>query len=120
MTLGAYASFFEVQVPMSERTSVYGVKSTALGERTSLTDGHFRTSVQPVDGFGHAYSPGQSSDGNSYTPGGPRRVLGEDEDDPRETEDPLWGNVAPIGPTPYILFVLLLAAYAVIKRRRRS
>lgn len=108
VTLGAYASFFEVQVPMSERQQTYG-------ERVSFSTGHFQTTIQPIDDNGHAYTPGQ-------TPSGPRRVGpiggGETGGNGGLPSDPMWGDVAPIGPTPYILFILLLAAYVVIKRRR--
>lgn len=104
----AYASFFEVQVPMSERSAAYGVRSATLGEKTALTDGHFHASVQPIDAFGHAYYPGQSSEGNSYTPAGPRRVGHDDDED-----DPMMNNVAPVGNIPWFFLALLLAAYLI-------
>lgn len=99
VTLGAYASFFEVQVAMSEKR--------AYGERVELTDGHFHTTIQLIDDFGHAYSPGQSTSGGSYSPNGPRRVGHKDDED-----DPFMpSQVAPIGDIPWGVMVILIIAY---------
>lgn len=95
VTLGAYASFFEVQVAMSEKR--------AYGEKVELTDGHFHTTIQPIDDFGHAYSPGQSTSGGSYSPNGPRRVgVGGLPPDP---------FMPPVGDIPWILFAILIIVY---------
>lgn len=99
VTLGAYASFFEVQVAMSEKR--------AYGEKVELTDGHFHTTIQPIDDFGHAYSPGQSTSGGSYSPNGPRRVGHKDDED-----DPFMpSQVAPVGDIPWILLAFLMIVY---------
>ena len=99
VTLGAYASFFEVQVAMSEKR--------AYGEKVELTNGHFQTTVQPIDDFGHAYSPGQSASGGTHTPNGPRRVGHKDDED-----DPCMpSQVAPIGDVPWGIMVILIIAY---------
>ena len=107
VTCGVYASYFEVQVPMSDK-HVYG-------ERTTLTTGHFQTTVNTLDASGRAYAPGQ---GAHYAPGGPRRVQGEDEDDDRETEDPFFDQVQPIGDTPWFFMCMCACALAFIIYRR--
>ena len=114
--MSTYASYFEVQVPMSAQTTMTTpmrstssyVPSTATTSAARPT-GHFSTTVNALDESGCSYAPGTD---RSYKPYRPRRV----EDDSPE-DDPYMGNHTPIGDTPYILFALLLAGYVVYRRR---
>ena len=63
----------------------------------------------------------QTNYGNSITPSKPRRVNGDDEDDPGETPDPFAGDAAPIGDAPWLIILLLGVGYiAFVSYRRRK
>ena len=109
MTLGAYASYFEVQVPMSSH------QQTTMLSQQPLTSGRFQTSVNSLDENGHAYAPGQSSSGKNYAPGGPRRVSHDDDED-----DPYMGNVVPLGDTPWFIMLLLSLGYIAFRLFRKK
>ncbi|MBO7458520.1 MAG: hypothetical protein J6T80_04615 [Paludibacteraceae bacterium] len=74
-----------------------------------LANGHFQTTVQPVDDYGHAYTPGQSY--SPATSSGPRRVGGD------LPPDPFAGDAAPIGEIPFVLFALMFVAYAIYRKK---
>ena len=95
LTSGAFASFFEVHVPMSGQQPA-GV------QRATLTTGHFSTVVHEIDACGHAYCPGQQQEA-SFAPSRPRRV---EEDD--HSDDPF---MVPVGDTPWIFILLLCILY---------
>jgi len=103
---------------MAEPNTSFQSTSIYRGDRTlcssaPLTTGHFCTTVNPLDQYGHAYSPGAAM--GSSKPG-PRKVGGKDHSD-----DPYMPtNVDPIGDTPWILFVLLVIGYGVYKKIRKS
>ena len=99
MALSAYASYFEVQVPMSEKQT-----STQMFGHQPLTTGHFGTTVHTLDQSGRAYTPGQSSSSSSGITG-PRRVGGNDHSDEI--------NPVPHGDTPWLFIGLLLLIYLV-------
>lgn len=100
MAIGTYASYFEVQVPLSAQTTMTtSVRPT----------GHFCTTVNTLDESGCSYAPSAE---RSYKPYRPRRV----EDDSPE-DDPYMGNHTPVGDTPYVFFALLIAGYVVYRRR---
>ena len=103
-----YASYFEVQVPMSDKQA-----QTQMFSHQPLATGHFSTTVNTLDPNGHAYSPGQSAVGNS----GPHHAKKVSHDD--DEDDPFMGNVVPIGETPFALFALLLLAYMTVRLRDR-
>ena len=85
-----------------------------------LTNGRFQTTVNPIDDNGRAYAPGQAPSGAQHTPGGPRRVAGEDEDDPRESGDPYIDSPAyPLGDTPWFIMAILALGYIANRARRR-
>ena len=98
-----HASYFEVQVPMSERQQAFGTKQ--YGERQVVATGHFCTTVNAIDEYGHAYSPGQSAN-----PSGPRRGKKVEEND--FEDDPFMpSNVVPVGDVPWILLAFLIIVY---------
>lgn len=109
LSLSAYASYFEVQVPMSDKQA-----QTQMFSHQPLATGHFSTTVQPIDACGRAYAPGQVPAGNASGPQHLRRVSHDDDED-----DPFMGNVVPIGETPFALFALLLLAYMTVRLRDR-
>ena len=144
-SLSAYASYFEVQVPMSSQSSTYAVHTTSSAQVTTvgggayhpsqtvinmqstarqiqtaaIPSGRFTTYVPAVGKDGHAYFPGQATTSNSG-PHRAKRVLGEDEDDERETEDPFMpSQAAPIGDTPWWFILLLSFACVGYKRRQQ-
>lgn len=116
MAIGTYASYFEVQMPISAQTTMTTsmrstssyVTSTATTS-TARPTGHFCTTVNALDESGRSYAPGAE---RSYKPYRPYRVNGEDEGE--NSEDPF---MEPIGDTPWILFALLIAGYVVYRRR---
>ncbi len=93
------ASYFELQVPMTEKQS-YGEQQ--------IVKGHFTTTVNAIDEYGHAYTPGS-------TPTGPRRVGpiggGGSGGNGGLPSDPFWTEVVPIGDIPWVLLVILIIVY---------
>ena len=109
LSLNAYASYFEVQVPMTEQQQVQ-----VIGHRTIAT-GHFSTTVNSLSSGGIAYAPGQTP-GTSLSSGPHRAKKVEDED---YEDDPFMGNFVPLGSTPWVLFLLLILAYGGVKIRNQ-
>ena len=95
MTLGAFASYFEVQVPMSQQ-------QTPVMTQQPLTSGRFQTTVNPLDDNGCAYAPGQSTSGPRRVGPGPGGGL---------PSDPFM----PIGDTPWLIMALLALFYIALR-----
>ena len=137
LSLSAYASYFEVQVPMSSQSSTYAVHTTSSAQVTTvgggayhpsqtvinmqstarqiqtaaIPSGRFTTYVPAVGKDGHAYFPGQATTSNS----GPHRAkkVGHDDDE----DDPYMpSQVVPIGDTPWWFILLLSFACVGYKR----
>ena len=139
-TLGAYAVSYEVYKPayksaysgsavqvgatmpsctMRSTSSTY-MSTTCRISNDQITfgsaSGRFSTYVPDVDETsGQSYSPGRSN-----APGGPRRVQGDDEDDERETEDPFYDKVVPLGDTPWFIMLLLSLSYIAFRLFRKK
>lgn len=109
LSLSAYASYFEVQVPMSDKQA-----QTQMFSHQPLATGHFQTTVNTLDPNGHAYLPGQSAAGNNGLHRAKKVSHDDDEDDPY-----LPSNVVPLGSTPWALFLLLILAYGGVKIRNQ-
>ena len=109
LSLSAYASYFEVQVPMSDKQA-----QTQMFSHQPLATGHFQTTVNTLDPNGHAYLPGQSAAGNNGPHHAKKVSHDDDEDDPY-----LPSNVVPLGSTPWVLFLLLMIAYGGVKIRNQ-
>ena len=93
----------------STSQSNYGMRSACRSAEVrtiSYSSGHFTTSVQELDDSGCAVAPGHAH----YKPR-PRKLDGENEgnDNGGPMDDP-------IGDTPWLLFILLAAAYIAHKR----
>ena len=110
-----FTSRYGVQVPMSERKIDYGARQIHYGEKSTLTNGHFQTMVSALDINGHSYAPGQEPTGQGYRPGQIRRVGHDDDED-----DPMMGNVVPVGNTPWILMLILSLGYFCFKLITRT
>lgn len=111
--MSTHASYFEVQVAMTEPQPVQ-----VLGHHT-LTTGRFTTTVNPLDETGLAYAPGQYTPGQTYNPSSsskPHRAKKVEEDD--YEDDPFMGKVVPIGENAELCFLLLVAAYFGLKIRK--
>lgn len=112
--MSTHASYFEVQVAMTEPQPVQ-----VIGHHI-LTTGQFTTTVNPLDETGLAYAPGQYTPGQTYNPSSsskPHRAKKVEEDD--YEDDPFMSNVMPVRETPYVLFGLLILAYLGIKIKSR-
>ena len=111
--MSAYASYFEVQVAMTEPQPVQ-----VIGHHT-LTTGRFTTTVNPLDEAGIAYAPGQNAPGQTYnaTSSKPHRAKKVEEDD--YEDDPFMGKVVPVEDNAWLCFVLLTAAYMGLKIRKK-
>ena len=107
-----YASYFEVQVPMTHQQTQQVVM------HQPLTNGRFQTTVNPIDGNGCAYAPGQAPSGAQHTPGGPNRVgpIGGGGTDP---SDPYAGDAVPLGDAPWFIMAILALGYIAYRARRR-
>ena len=86
--------------------------STQMFGHQPLTTGHFGTTVNTLDQFGHAYSPGQAATGTNKVRRG-KKVDGENPEDPTQTPDPFDCDVLPLGDTPWLFIGLLLLIYLV-------
>lgn len=79
----------------------------SYGEQ-QIVKGHFTTTVNAIDEYGHAYTPGS-------TPTGPRRVGpiggGGSGGNGGLPSDPFWTEVVPIGDIPWGVMVILIIAY---------
>lgn len=113
----AYRMERSVGISTSANASVrYG----AVKEQGTFVNGHFQTTVNALDINGHSYAPGQTPSGGGYRPGQIRRVSGEDEDDDRETEDPFFDKVQPVGNIPWIFMLILSLGYFCFKLITRT
>ena len=110
-----FTSRYGVQVPISERKTDYGARQIHYGEKSTLTNGHFQTTVNALDVYGHAYCPGQMTNGNTSIPNR-GRMVGHDDDE----DDPMMGNVVPVGNIPWILMLILSLGYFCFKLITRT
>ena len=90
------------------------------GNRSWSRD-HFLQAHGMMNSGSRLSATSSGNDGGSTTitttgSSGPRRVNGEEEDDP----DPFMGQVTPVGDTPFILFALFLVLYISCKFRKRG
>ena len=103
------------------------VRSQTTTYRPSQTVLNANTTIRSVQSFSVlALSRGGVGRFTTYVPAvdadrsRPRRVSGEDIDDPSETPDPYAGIAAPVGDTPWLLLLILLIPYALLRRRLSS
>ena len=94
--------------------TTYRPSQTVLNMNTTVRSAQSFAVAAFAKGGGQfsTYVPAVSDDGFTRRP---RRVNGEDDDDPSETPDPYASEAAPIGDAPWLWLLLMLIGYLAIK-----